>query len=196
MSKTTGQTRPSLSAFWAQLDGPQRRTLTAMAAAVLALHVIGFITLIAVVAPSHYGLGATGVYTVGVGVTAYTLGLRHAFDADHIAAIDNTTRKLMQEEAPAQRRLLVLARALHDGVRARVPDLVRGALARRCRQERQLHLHHDDELHRHGVSGLFLYAIAALNVVVLIRIVKVFREMAQGGFDEQELELQLRSAAS
>ena len=34
---------------------------------------------------------------MGVGVTAYTLGLRHAFDADHITAIDNTTRKLMAE---------------------------------------------------------------------------------------------------
>jgi high-affinity nickel permease len=35
--------------------------------------------------------------TIGIGVTAYTLGLRHAFDADHISAIDNTTRKLMSE---------------------------------------------------------------------------------------------------
>jgi high-affinity nickel permease len=34
---------------------------------------------------------------VGLGITAYTYGLRHAFDADHIAAIDNTTRKLRGE---------------------------------------------------------------------------------------------------
>ena len=38
-----------------------------------------------------------GAFSVGIGVTAYTLGMRHAFDADHIAAIDNTTRKLMAE---------------------------------------------------------------------------------------------------
>ena len=42
-------------------------------------------------------LGAAGALTIGIGVTAYTLGLRHAFDADHISAIDNTTRKLMAE---------------------------------------------------------------------------------------------------
>src|ERR1700759_3703746 len=68
-----------------------------MAAVVGGLHVIGFLTLIALVAPGNYSLGASGTFTIGIGVTAYTLGLRHAFDADHISAIDNTTRKLMQE---------------------------------------------------------------------------------------------------
>ena len=47
--------------------------------------------------PHDYSLGASGVFGLGVGITAYTLGLRHAFDADHIGAIDNTTRKLMSE---------------------------------------------------------------------------------------------------
>ncbi|MGZ4351349.1 MAG: HoxN/HupN/NixA family nickel/cobalt transporter, partial [Solirubrobacteraceae bacterium] len=73
----------------------QRRTLALMAAVVGGLHVLGFGLLIALVAPTP--LGAGGALTVGVGVTAYTLGLRHAFDADHITAIDNTTRKLMSE---------------------------------------------------------------------------------------------------
>ncbi len=68
-----------------------------MAAVVLALHVVGFGLLILVVAPHHYKLGASGTFAIGTGVTAYTLGMRHAFDADHIAAIDNTTRKLMGE---------------------------------------------------------------------------------------------------
>ena len=61
------------------------------------LHALGFFLLFAFVAPRHYQLGASGAFTIGVGVTAYTLGMRHAFDADHIAAIDNTTRKLMSE---------------------------------------------------------------------------------------------------
>jgi high-affinity nickel-transport protein len=68
-----------------------------MAAVVLGLHAVGFFLLLAVVAPHHYRLGGTGVFAVGTGIAAYTLGLRHAFDADHIAAIDNTTRKLMAE---------------------------------------------------------------------------------------------------
>src|ERR1700728_375654 len=63
-----------------------------MFSSVVALHVLGFGIFIAFVVPGHYrGLG------IGVSVLAYTLGLRHAFDADHISAIDNTTRKLLHE---------------------------------------------------------------------------------------------------
>ena len=58
----------------------------------------------------------------GLGTLAYTFGLRHAFDADHIAAIDNTTRKFLQDgQALARRRLLLLARPLDDRLRARPP---------------------------------------------------------------------------
>ncbi|MER5569804.1 hypothetical protein ABT083_26840 [Streptomyces goshikiensis] len=60
-----------------------------MAAFILSLHLIGWFTLVAIVTPEHHSIGAQ---TFGIGVTAYTLGMRHAFDADHIAAIDNTTR--------------------------------------------------------------------------------------------------------
>ena len=63
-----------------------------MFGSIVLLHVVGFGIFIFFVVPGHYkGLG------IGVSVLAYTLGLRHAFDADHIAAIDNTTRKLMNE---------------------------------------------------------------------------------------------------
>src|SRR3712207_2519517 len=65
--------------------------------AIAGLHVVGFFLLLVVVAPRGYAIGATGVFGVGLGLTAYFLGVRHAFDADHIAAIDNTTRKLMAE---------------------------------------------------------------------------------------------------
>src|ERR1700751_4959567 len=181
-----------LRAFWGSLDGRQRRTLAMMAAVVAGLHVVGFATLIALVAPSHYALGATGTFTIGIGVTAYTLGLRHAFDADHISAIDNTTRKLMQE---GKRPLSVgfwfslghstlvfaLAFLLSIGVRA---------LAGPVKND-------NSELHQVTgwigtlVSGTFLYAIAAINVVILLGIVKVFREMRTGRYNEQQLEEQL-----
>src|SRR5450755_948821 len=68
-----------------------------MAAVIAGLHVVGFGILILVVAPHRYPLGSSGTFAIGTGVTAYTLGLRHAFDADHITAIDNTTRKFMGE---------------------------------------------------------------------------------------------------
>src|ERR1700682_3657511 len=68
----------------------------AMAAVVLGLYVLGF-GLLAAAIPHHYRLSSTEVFGVGTGILALTLGMRHAFDADHIAAIDNTTRKLMAE---------------------------------------------------------------------------------------------------
>src|SRR5205823_493635 len=58
-----------------------------MAGFVLLLNVVGWVVLAAFVAPHHYALGTSGVFGIGLGVTAFTLGMRHAFDADHIAAI-------------------------------------------------------------------------------------------------------------
>src|SRR4051794_21368606 len=72
-------------------------SLSAMAFFVLLLHVVGWGVLVAIVVPQHFQISSTQVFGVGLGLTAYTLGMRHAFDADHIAAIDNTTRKLMSE---------------------------------------------------------------------------------------------------
>ena len=85
---------------WLRLRGlmsPREWTrLGAMFAFVAGLHVVGWGALVFLVAPHHFGVGDK-VLGVGVGLTAYALGLRHAFDADHIAAIDNTTRKLMED---------------------------------------------------------------------------------------------------
>ncbi|HEY7048411.1 MAG TPA: hypothetical protein VH373_14425, partial [Jatrophihabitantaceae bacterium] len=88
--------RRSLSrADWTSLGG--------MVGFIVLLHVLGFGILFGLVVPHHYHLGGDHpVFSVGVGVLAYTFGLRHAFDADHIAAVDNTTRKLLADRA--QRR--------------------------------------------------------------------------------------------
>src|SRR5262245_26003336 len=80
----------------APLTRQEWRRLSAMAGAIALLHIVGFGVLAFFVVPEHYKVG-TGLFGLGTGITAYTLGLRHAFDADHIAAIDNTTRKLMSE---------------------------------------------------------------------------------------------------
>jgi nickel/cobalt transporter (NiCoT) family protein len=179
-------------AFWSSLTPGQKRTLVLMAGAVAALHVIGFLTLLALVAPRHYHLGSAGAFTVGIGVTAYTLGLRHAFDADHISAIDNTTRKLMSE---GKRPLSVgfwfslghstivfaLAFLISVGVRA-----LNGPV-----QNDSSNLHRVTSWVGTLVSGSFLYVIAAINLVILTGIIRVFREMRTGRYDEQELEEQL-----
>jgi high-affinity nickel-transport protein len=165
-----------------------------MAAFVLALHAVGFFILVAVVAPHHYALGASGAFTVGVGVTAYTLGLRHAFDADHITAIDNTTRKLM---ADGKRPLSVgfffslghstivfgLAALFAVGLRA-----LSGPI-----QNKGSALHGATTLVGTGVSSAFLFVIGALNLAILLGIVRVFAEMRRGCYDEAELEDKLNS---
>ncbi|MCU1520467.1 MAG: hypothetical protein JWN19_852, partial [Arthrobacter sp.] len=76
------------------LSGREWASIGGMAAFVAFLHVVGWGVLVIVVAPENIPAASTGAFGIGLGVAAYTLGLRHAFDADHIAAIDNITRKL------------------------------------------------------------------------------------------------------
>src|SRR3954470_22194991 len=84
--------------FRASLSPRDKRSVVAMYSFIVALHLVGFGVLFGLVAPEHYRLGGDHpVFTVGVGILAYTFGLRHAFDADHIAAVDNTTRKLLAD---------------------------------------------------------------------------------------------------
>jgi nickel/cobalt transporter (NiCoT) family protein len=184
--------RPGVRAFWASLTRSQKRTLLMMIAVVVGLHVFGFVTLISLVAPRHYRLGTAGAFTIGIGVTAYTLGLRHAFDADHISAIDNTTRKLMAEgKRPLSvgfwfslgHSSIVFALAFLISVGVRALD---GPV-----KNDNSSLHQVTNSIGTLVSGTFLYAIAAINLVILFGIVKVFREMRTGRYNEQQLEEQL-----
>ncbi len=186
--------RRGLRGFWASLDSGQRRTVLMMATVVAGLHLVGFGTLYLLVGPGHDQLGSAGAFTLGIGVTAYTLGMRHAFDADHIAAIDNTTRKLMSE---GKRPLSVgfwfslghstivfgLAFLLSVGIRSLAGPVGNDSSS----------LHRVTGSIGTLVSGTFLYAIAAINVVILVGIIKVFRELKTGSYDEQELEKQLES---
>jgi high-affinity nickel-transport protein len=165
-----------------------------MAVVVAGLHVIGFVALVVLAVPHQARLAGAGTLTLGIGLTAYTLGLRHAFDADHISAIDNTTRKLMSEgKRPMSvgfwfslghsTIVFLLAFAISVGVRS-LDGPVR---------------HHSSQLHQVTglvgtlVSGGFLYLIAALNLVILVGILRVFRDMRRGRYDERALERQLAS---
>src|SRR4051794_22511483 len=167
--------------------------LAGMAGFIALLHVVGWGILALFVVPAHYHV-ATGLFGVGTGLTAYTLGMRHAFDADHIAAIDNTTRKLM---ADGKRPLSVgfwfslghssivvfLTLLLSLGLKAVGAQLTND----------------DSALHQYGgligtiVSGGFLYLLGIVNLVILIGILKVFRQMRRGTYDEAALEEQLNN---
>jgi high-affinity nickel-transport protein len=163
--------------------------LAAMAGFVLLLHVLGWGTLIAVVAPQGLSVGASGVFGVGLGVTAYTLGMRHAFDADHIAAIDNTTRKLLTDgRKPVSvgfwfslghsSVVFGLCFLLSLGVKSLVGQVENGDSA----------LQNTLGLVGTSVSGTFLILIGVLNLVVLAKIWNVFQRMRRGDFDEVELD--------
>jgi high-affinity nickel-transport protein len=176
------------------LTGPEWRTVAGMAGVVIALHVVGFFILIAVIAPHHYRLGSTGSFSVGLGLTAYMLGLRHAFDADHIAAIDNTTRKLMAER---KRPLGVgfffsLGHSTIVFALALVFVVGIGAVSGQV-QNHGSALHSITSLVGTGVSGGFLYLIAGLNLMVLFGILRVLRAMRRGDFDDAQLERELNS---
>ena len=176
------------------LSPAEWRRVTGMLAVILALTVVGWFIVIAVVAPNHYSLGASGTFSVGLGLTAYTLGMRHAFDADHIAAIDNTTRKLMGEgKRPMSvgfwfslghsSVVFLLALLLSLGLKALVGPV----------KDDNSNLHHYTGVIGTSVSGAFLYVIAAINVVILWGILRIFRQMRKGEFDEQALEAQLNN---
>ncbi|MGE5290488.1 MAG: HoxN/HupN/NixA family nickel/cobalt transporter [Micromonosporaceae bacterium] len=175
------------------LTGREWARAAGMAAVIVGLTAIGWFTLLVLVVPGHYSLGAKS-FGIGIGVTAYTLGMRHAFDADHISAIDNTTRKLMSE---GKRPMSVgfffslghstivfgLSLALSLGVKAVAGPVKNGSST----------LHQVTNVVGTGVSGTFLYIIAAINVIILAGIIRVFRDMRRGVYDEETLEAHLGS---
>ncbi|HEX3589691.1 MAG TPA: HoxN/HupN/NixA family nickel/cobalt transporter [Pseudonocardiaceae bacterium] len=157
---------------------------------ILLLHIVAWGVLILLVLPHHFAVG-NQVFGIGLGVTAYTLGMRHAFDADHIAAIDNTTRKLMGDgKRPVSvgfwfalgHSSVVLVLAVLIALGARVVTTLTSD---------DSGAHQALGIVSTGVSGLFLYLIAILNLVVLIGIMKVWHAMRRGEFDEADLEAKL-----
>jgi nickel/cobalt transporter (NiCoT) family protein len=163
----------------------------AMSAVIVALHVIGWATLLFVVEPAHFTVGDKA-FGIGIGLTAYTLGLRHAFDADHIAAIDNTTRKLMND---GQRPLTVgfFFSLGHSSVVFALAVLIAfglKAIVGPVRQDSSA-LHHYTGLIGTSISGAFLYLIAIINVVTLAGILGAFMRMRRGHDASAALDEQL-----
>jgi len=172
---------------------PQEWTKVAgMVLTIIVLNVAGWSMLAA--ASGHFRVSKYEVFGFGTGILAYTLGMRHAFDADHIAAIDNTTRKLIQDgERPLSvgfwfslghsSVVFCLAFLLNFGIRALNLAVANNASA----------LHRWTGIIGTSVSGTFLYLIGIINLVVLFSIIKVMREMRAGHYDDEELERQLES---
>ena len=126
----------------------------------------------------------------GLGTLAYTFGLRHAFDADHIAAIDNTTRKFLQEG----KRSMGVGFFFSLGHSTIVFSLAAGlAVAAKTVNAKIPGFQNVGGYVGASVSGTFLLLIGALNLVVLLDILGVFRQMKSGRYDEQKLEEALQN---
>ena len=167
-----GWTRSVTRAEWLRLSG--------FGSAIAALHLAGW----------GLFLYYSGHYRplVGLGLTAYLFGLRHAFDADHIAAIDNTTRKLLQQG----RRPLGVGFFFSLGHSTIVFSLAAGlALAARTVNTEIPAFHSYGLYISAGVSGTFLWIIGILNLIVLVDILRIFREMRGGHYDRERLENRL-----
>jgi high-affinity nickel-transport protein len=150
--------------------------------------------LLLLIVPGHYRLGDGKLFGLGIGLTAYFLGMRHAFDADHLAAIDNTTRKLMSDgQRPVSvgfffslghsSVVFIASLLLGFGIRSLSNGIADGSSG----------LHQIAGTIGPTISGTFLAIIAIINLVIFVGITKVFREMKRGSYDERALEKQLNS---
>ena len=163
-----------------RLTRDEWRRMAAMFGFIAFLHIAGAL-LMWQATNGNYELADGTLFGWGTAALAYTLGMRHAFDADHISAIDNTTRKLMSE---GQRPLAVgfFFSLGHSSVVAALAILLNfgiKALGSQLKDEDST-LHHYTGLVGTTVSGTFLMLIAILNLVILVSIVGVFLKMRKG----------------
>jgi high-affinity nickel-transport protein len=183
--------RARLAKIRAGLTRREWARLGTVTGVIVGLNLLGW-GMLAVAVGGHYHISKTGIFGAGTGILAYTLGMRHAFDADHIAAIDNTTRKLVNEgKRPLTTGfyfslghssvVFLLAVLLNFGIRS-LDDQVKNSSSQ---------LQNTTNIIGTVVSGTFLFLIAALNIVILASIIKVFREMRSGRYNDDELEAQL-----
>jgi high-affinity nickel-transport protein len=193
--------RSPFSAFRRSLNRQDWTSLGGMFGFIVFLHVVGFGILFGFVVPEHFRIGGDNpVFTAGVGILAYTFGLRHAFDADHIAAVDNATRKLMADDAAGGNTRKPLSVGFwfslgHSTIVFALSFLLAigvKALAGPVEDDSSL-LHSVTGVIGASVSGVFLWVLGILNLVVLLGIMKVAKEMRQGRYDEAALEQQLNN---
>src|SRR5437899_5831701 len=162
------------------LTPPEWRRLSAFGGGVLFLHLAGWGLFL------YYSRHNPAL--AGLGTLAYTFGLRHAFDADHIAAIDNTTRKFLSEG----KRSLGVGFFFSLGHSTIVFSLTAAlAVAAKTVNAKLPSFQSWGTYVGAGVSGTFLWVIGILNLLVLLDVVRIFRDMKRGSYDKERLEQRL-----
>lgn len=171
-----------------------RRQVILVVAVAIVLNVVGWGTLLLAVLPHGYEIGNAGVFGIGVGVTAFLLGARHAFDADHITIIDNATRKLVGEGKAAQSTGLWFALGHSSVVFALAAVIAAGVTAIAGPvQDADSELQHTLGVIGTSAAGLFLLVIGLMNLSALRGILHARRHIRAGTFDEHQLEHHLHN---
>jgi high-affinity nickel-transport protein len=144
---------------------------------------IGTATVLGLVASTI--VGKLSVLLAGLGIIAYMFGLRHGVDADHIAAIDNTTRKLIQDD----QRPFTVGMWFSLGHSTIVIALIVGLVV-----ATRTVIGHIPALASGGaivgtmVSGVFLWLIGLVNLAIVFGIYRVFKEIKKGKLNQDELD--------
>ncbi len=161
------------------LSSAERITIGTLYAVIVAATVVGFI--------ASFLAGQSSPLLAGLGFAAYALGLRHGVDADHIAAIDNTTRKLMQEN----KRPLAVGTwfSLGHSTVVFAVSVVLVLTARALASENSA-FESAGNLIGLAVSGAFLVLIGLINVLVVVGIYRAFTEVRRGAGKISSTELE------
>jgi len=159
------------------LDRSEKLKVVIIYGIILAVTAFGFF--------ASFVIGRVAVVLAGLGLVSYILGLRHAVDADHIAAIDNTTRKLLQEK----KRPLTVGTWFSLGHSTVVVGLIVAfVFAARAISASVPTLQADGDIIGTLVSGGFLWLIGLVNVVIVLGVYKIFKAMREGKLDQSQLD--------
>lgn len=121
----------------------------------------------------------------GAGALAYSFGLRHAFDADHISAIDDTTR-LMLAKGKKPLGVGLFFSLGHSTIVLALSIFI--AFAAKRAAEFQSDFAETGGIIGASVSGFFLYLVGILNLVILVGVIKVWKAAKSGKFSHEHLE--------
>ncbi|MGC2035484.1 MAG: HoxN/HupN/NixA family nickel/cobalt transporter [Thermoplasmata archaeon] len=135
-------------------------------------------------------IGRTYGVFIGLAILSYTLGLRHGVDADHICAIDNTTRKLLQQG----KKPYTVGTWFSLGHSTIVMGMLVGlVVAARFILSTYPTFASVGAIVGTAISGGFLYVIALINLLIFWEVYLIFRQLRAGSLDNERLEAQLNN---
>jgi len=140
--------------------------------------------------PHHFSGEVSGgaLLFTGLAITAYILGVRHGFDADHIAAIDNTTRKLLNDG----KRPLTVGTWFSLGHSTIVCGMIVALVAATEFITRQYNTFASvGAVLGTLISGIFLFLIGIVNVLIVLEVYRMFRGVRDGKLDQKALDDQM-----